>query len=517
MKRFLFYFLLFISCTIVWAEEVWENIIGNLDNDLYSIAISPFDDKIIYVGSDRTIFKTEDGGKNWQFLYTIKGEKQKINYILFDPLDKDTVYFATSQGLFITSDNSNSFKQIFREESEVFYVVKNSDRTIYLGTNNGIYLSQDGGVLWDRLSGIPQGAKVFSLDVHPALPRLIYAVSDRGVYRSFNKGDTWERVFVVQGKEEVYTEEEYEEEMEEEDFPSLLPQSLLINRSNPSFVYLGTTKGLFISSDSGRTWEKKNIANLGNVDIRYISASYEPNTLYLATDRGVFRISLNKLEAEGIYQDLGTYNIRMVVQDKSKTLWAVTDKGLFRTVDTHQKKLTNEALTDNWDEYESYFRNEPTIQEVQREAIRYAEVYPEKIKNWRTQARLKAFVPELDLNYDKTVSVSTNPSYKESVVGPRDWGISLKWDLAELIWSTDQTSIDVRSRLMVQLRQDILDEVNRLYYERRRVKLGLLLNPPKDSKELLDKQLRLDELTAGLDGLTGGYFSRRIKELSQEQ
>jgi len=42
----------------------------------------------------------------------------------------------------------------------------------------------------------------------------------------------------------------------------------------------------------------------------------------------------------------------------------------------------------------------------------------------------------------------------------------------------------------MQLRDDILDEVTRLYFERG----------------------RLQELTADIDGLTGGYLSRRLRE-----
>ncbi|MCM8783965.1 MAG: hypothetical protein NC818_04245 [Candidatus Omnitrophica bacterium] len=516
MKRFIFYFLLSLCVGMASADEVWENITGSLDHDLYSLAISPFDGKIIYVGSDKAVFKTENKGNIWQYLYTVKGESQKINFILFDPKDKNTVYLATSHGLFRTLDNGKSFQKIFRKETNVFYVIKNFEDALYLGTNNGVYLSIDRGGTWNRLSGIPQGTEVFSLAIHPALPRLVYAVCNRGVYRSFDKGENWERVFVTQGIQEESTEDDGENEGAEEiEVSSLIPRSLLINRSNPSFVYLGTTKGLYVSSDSGRTWDKRNIANLGGVDVRYIVAYEEPDLLYLATNKGIFKVNLNKLRAEEVYQDLPTQDVRMLALDKEHTLWAVTAKGLFRTVKVTEGKSVNK---DSYlEEYEFYFRDEPTIQEVRKEAIRYAEVYPEKIKNWRTQARLKAFVPEFDLDYDKTISIYGAQSYERVVVGPRDWGMSLRWDLGDLIWSTDQTSIDVRSRLMVQLRDDILDETNRLYYERRRVKLGLLLNPPQDLKERLEKQIRLDELTAGLDALTGGYFSKRLKELSNKE
>ena len=51
-----------------------------------------------------------------------------------------------------------------------------------------------------------------------------------------------------------------------------------------------------------------------------------------------------------------------------------------------------------------------------------------------------------------------------------DWDLTLSWDLGDLIWNNDQTSIDTRSKLMVQLRNDILDEATRTYFERLRLK-----------------------------------------------
>jgi hypothetical protein len=84
--------------------------------------------------------------------------------------------------------------------------------------------------------------------------------------------------------------------------------------------------------------------------------------------------------------------------------------------------------------------------------------------------------------------------------------VSLSWDLGELIWNQDQTSIDVRSKLMVQLRDDVLDEVTKLYFERLRVKMELDNVSIEDRKKRLEKELRFQELTAMLNGLTGGYF-----------
>jgi len=60
---------------------------------------------------------------------------------------------------------------------------------------------------------------------------------------------------------------------------------------------------------------------------------------------------------------------------------------------------------------------------------------------------------------------------------------------------------------MVELRDDILDEINKLYFERLRVKSELDNLAIEDRSKRFDKQLKFEELTASLDSLTGGYYS----------
>jgi hypothetical protein len=107
----------------------------------------------------------------------------------------------------------------------------------------------------------------------------------------------------------------------------------------------------------------------------------------------------------------------------------------------------------------------------------------------------------------------TFPKFQIVETEDRDTGVdlSINWELGDLIWNDDQTSIDVRSKLMVQLRNDIVDEVTRLYFERRRIQVTLLARPQDDSQQILEQELRVQELTALIDGLTGGYFSKRTE------
>ena len=64
---------------------------------------------------------------------------------------------------------------------------------------------------------------------------------------------------------------------------------------------------------------------------------------------------------------------------------------------------------------------------------------------------------------------------------------------------------------MAELRDDVLNEVTHLYFERRRVQTDMLLNPIQEASGDTERRLRLEELTADIDGLTGGYLSARLK------
>jgi hypothetical protein len=60
------------------------------------------------------------------------------------------------------------------------------------------------------------------------------------------------------------------------------------------------------------------------------------------------------------------------------------------------------------------------------------------------------------------------------------------------------------------LRDNVLDELAQLYFDRRRALLALDSQPDKGSPEAVALRLRAEELAAGLDAWTGGWFSRAL-------
>jgi hypothetical protein len=172
-------------------------------------------------------------------------------------------------------------------------------------------------------------------------------------------------------------------------------------------------------------------------------------------------------------------------------------------------------------------RSEPTIQEVQRLALRYYDLEPERVDGLVARAHVKGLIPEIEGsfetslgdNYTNTrdglypllpqVPENPNPSnYRERVQGASSMNlfrVRAVWSLDRLIFNSE--ALDARS--LNSLGENLVREVTTLYFARRRLLAGLFLQPPEGDLELFNELMRLDELTSTLDALTGGRFARR--------
>ncbi len=63
------------------------------------------------------------------------------------------------------------------------------------GTRGGIYRQAAGDTGWQHLTGgLPDGAEVHAITVHPDHPDTVYIGTTKGTFRSTNRGDRWERL-----------------------------------------------------------------------------------------------------------------------------------------------------------------------------------------------------------------------------------------------------------------------------------------------------------------------------------
>jgi len=164
------------------------------------------------------------------------------------------------------------------------------------------------------------------------------------------------------------------------------------------------------------------------------------------------------------------------------------------------------------------FKSEPKVQKVQEQAVNYAHATPKVVDSWKNRIRQAAWAPRLttsggrDLDRDESVRTRAGDTGIIHQKGSINWNFDIKaeWHLSDLIFNRDEIYVSRESVRQNMLRQEILEDVTRIYFERRRLQVLQTLNIEENTQEKVLQQLKIQELTARLDGFTGGWFSEQI-------
>ena len=171
------------------------------------------------------------------------------------------------------------------------------------------------------------------------------------------------------------------------------------------------------------------------------------------------------------------------------------------------------------------FAAEPSVREVQNAAVEYAKANPERIDSWQARARANAVLPQFRTQFDydanQDLRTRTNLDATDARVITEDddrsyeFQVRAQWDLDRLVFEPQELAVARESVRLANLRDRVLDEVTRRYFERRRLQVDLELSPPTDLNDRIRKELRLQELSADIDALTGGWFSQKLKTIGR--
>ena len=487
-----------------------------------AVAIHPADPQWLFAATPVAVYESRDRGGRWEERLRLP-ESADVRRLAVEASEPPAVLAATAQGLYGSFDGGAHWSRVFHGagegEADCTYVAFHPTQQglAVLATRAGLWVSADQGRGWKEVD-LPTAARdIAHVAFDPHDPDGLYVVSAEGLFAGSLTRGQWRKLVGTVRAEELEVEEPDVEASQTEETGLLHRLSAIaVDPQTAGTLYLAGTRGLERSTDGGRTWERLGPAG-GAVPIsRLLLHAHSPLAIYAATDQGVARYE----PRTGRWDELTAGLASARVHDLAGTprgIVAATDDGLYRFEVTPE--TFGESEPPSARELLANFAHEPTIGQVREAAIRYAEVQPEKIRQWRRQAALQALLPTLNLGIDQGrsrnihVDEGSFPNFQILETEDRDSGLdfSIQWDLGELIWNDDQTTIDVRSKLMVQLRDDIVDDITRTYFERRRLQVLLLTEPPPGQPVLLEKELRVQELTARLDGLTGGYFSEKTR------
>ncbi len=181
--------------------------------------------------------------------------------------------------------------------------------------------------------------------------------------------------------------------------------------------------------------------------------------------------------------------------------------------------LSGEVRAQSKESAFSKIKAEPTCTEVQRAALAHFDVDKEKVKAFRKGASHKAAVPVFELSggYSRAdldedtfnyLEFPGNDPWLTKGAGGSAWDARarMSWNLPELVFNAEE--LDIAS--LAGMVQGLVKEVTRLYYMRRRLQYDMALNPPSDENSRITKEVRLEEMTALLDAMTGGWFQSEL-------
>lgn len=223
------------------AGKTWSLLGLEKTGQIGAVEIHPTNPDIVFVAAignafapnaERGVFRTKDGGKNWEKVLFI-ADTIGVADIELAPDDPNTIYAAA-----------------WRAERKPWTIISG-------GREGGIYKSTNGGDTWQKLkNGLPQGliGKI-DLAVSPANPDVLWALveapkGEGGVYRSNDRGASFQLVST---------------------FDPLLDRpfyycNIYANPKNAESLWVSSTQ-LWKSDNGGKNWQRRSVPHGDTHDI----------------------------------------------------------------------------------------------------------------------------------------------------------------------------------------------------------------------------------------------------------
>lgn len=537
-RSFILLLVSLLSFGFSFQPGIWRKAGGGIyESDVRALAIHPLNESVIYAGTAKALYKSNNRGRDYRSVFQPDGESKEVNFIYVPPDKPQAVYAATDAGLYESTDEGERWQRIYYdsdEQSRKCLSVIQDEAHLYLATSRGLRRKALSQTIWQTLEGEVGDMPVYHMVQDKDF---IYLAADRRLYRMHKQARQYAAVFSV-GIRDIPNGDNTSDETFDPGDHSVI-RSLHLARDGR--LFLASSKGIYLSVDQGQQWQPIAAGPLPLDEMTSLVSLEIPPTshgehcpsgdircvrLLAGTKKGAFVFEDGRWMP--LYEGMETNQVNHLIRGAQEMVYAATDRGIFylpfgKALPSYPPPQTRGhqdtgAPDINGRGFDAYWGIEPTINDVHRLAVDYAEVHPDKIKSWRSLARTRAFFPSLSVGIDRADSeffhwdTGANPDALVKGRDLLDWDVALSWDLGDLIWSDDQTSIDTRSKLMVELREDVLDQVTRLYFERRRIQMELALASALEPQMRLDKQMRVEELTALIDAFTGGEFSRLMQE-----
>src|SRR5262245_47279330 len=211
------------------------------------IALHPTNPNIIYVATNDYIYKTRDGGQSWENLSNGMSHARVISMAV-DPAYPATVYAGTKgDAVYKSYDGGQRWVslRVGLDDVTITSVVNQfvfdplDSNRLFVATTMGVFETQNGGELWQkRMDGMKEVLMVVTLAMKPTRPWSMYAGSSGGVYTTLNEAKRWEKANNGLVSSDVLQSSR-----------ALGVTMVQVDPHAPDTIYTATLRGLYKSTD----------------------------------------------------------------------------------------------------------------------------------------------------------------------------------------------------------------------------------------------------------------------------
>jgi photosystem II stability/assembly factor-like uncharacterized protein len=238
------------------------------------------DKTYVYVGAEANgVYRKEAGDSQWQQLTNGMPPSAQVRAIAIHPHTPNVVFIGTQRGVYRSQDRGDNWQRMNLPEGRIVWSLQfhpHQPQVMFLGTEGSeVYTSDDGGENWRYLSTISNpdavqmafATRILGIAMESADPNRMYAALEvGGAARSTDGGKTWQLV-----------NRNFAGNVDLMDL-----HGVAVGSQRSDTVFISNRVGVWRSQDRGDNWENLHVEKFSPIMYsRGVQvAPHDPNTLY---------------------------------------------------------------------------------------------------------------------------------------------------------------------------------------------------------------------------------------------
>ncbi len=294
-------------------------------------------------------------------------------------------------------------------------------------------------------------------------------------------------------------------------------------------LFVSLHNALHRTDDGGTSWTPLGTVGMGSANLNdLLIPTGDPSQILVVGDRNVYGWNEGDGEWKGVNAGLVGQELNQVIATSNGQLWLATSSGVMLGLIGVEAAVAQETAH----RLEALWHAEPTPAQVMFAALIYHGLNDLDVDGWHTRLRLSHLAPQVRgrliyaqrrtdretvtwqfglERHEPAINFIDDQDLYADILHPElSWDVYATWDLAKALYDPAEINIERVVQQNRKTRQRLIGRIVRLLVKRRALQLRAAMSPNTSQKKAIMDALALEELTALLDGMTGGFYSTYV-------